>query len=37
LTRWAVAETLSVMDLRTAELLRQPLYGQCYDRGDADW
>jgi hypothetical protein len=25
------------VDLRTAELLRRPLYGQCYDRGDADW
>jgi hypothetical protein len=29
--------TLSLMDLRTAALLRRPLYGQCYDRGDADW
>jgi hypothetical protein len=37
LTPDAAAATLSVMDLRTAELLRRPLYGQCYDRGDADW
>jgi hypothetical protein len=28
---------LEFMDLRTAALLRRPLYGQCYDRGDADW
>jgi hypothetical protein len=32
-----VAGRLSLVDLRTAELLRRPLYGQCYDRGDADW
>jgi hypothetical protein len=28
---------LALVDLRRAELLRRPLYGQCYDRGDADW
>jgi hypothetical protein len=28
---------LAVMDLRRAELLARPLYGECYDRGDADW
>lgn len=28
---------VGVMDLRRAELLRRPLYGECYDRGDADW
>jgi hypothetical protein len=37
LTGGAVAGKLSLVDLRTAELLRRPLYGQCYDRGDADW
>jgi hypothetical protein len=37
LTHETAPETLGVMDLRTAELLRRPLYGQCYDRGDADW
>jgi hypothetical protein len=37
LTKRLPAATLWSVDLRTAELLRRPLYGQCYDRGDADW
>jgi hypothetical protein len=37
LTRGRVAEQGGAVDVRRAELLRRPLYGQCYDRGDADW
>jgi hypothetical protein len=37
LTRGHVRGKVALVDLRTAELLRRPLYGQCYDRGDADW
>jgi hypothetical protein len=25
------------VDLVAAALLRRPLYGECYGRGDADW
>jgi hypothetical protein len=37
LTRGLAAAKVELVDLRTAALLRRPLYGQCYDRGDADW
>ncbi len=37
LTRGLAAAKVGIVDLRTAALLRRPLYGQCYDRGDADW
>jgi hypothetical protein len=37
LTRGPAGAKVELVDLRTAALLRRPLYGQCYDRGDADW